>query len=99
MEESSAPTVEKRNIWARGILMMLIVIPYYLASTVLFFLGAIQFILTLINDAPNHRLQAFGRSLGRYLGQIADFGSFATEALPFPFTDWPSGKPKSSQDK
>ena len=35
-------------------------------------------------------LMAFGRSLERYQGQIADFVSFATEAPPFPFSDWPA---------
>ena len=45
----------------------------------------------LVSDAPNLRLAAFGRSLGRFQSQIANFVSFASEDLPFPFTDWPSG--------
>jgi hypothetical protein len=35
-------------------------------------------------------LRAVGRSLGLYLRQIADFECFATEELPFPFSDWPA---------
>jgi hypothetical protein len=46
--------------------------------------------LAVLSDGPNARLLAFGRSLGLYLGQIADFVSFATEDVPFPFGDWPS---------
>jgi hypothetical protein len=34
-----------------------------------------------------------GQSLGRYLRQIVDFVSFATEEVPFPFSDWPSSPP------
>jgi len=40
--------------------------------------------------AFNERLVLFGRSLGRYLQQIAEFEIFATEEMPFPFNDWPS---------
>jgi len=36
------------------------------------------------------RLKAFGKSAGRYLGQIAAFVSFDTEEAPFPFSDWPA---------
>jgi hypothetical protein len=35
-------------------------------------------------------LRSFGGALGRYLGQIADFATFRTEELPFPFSDWPA---------
>ena len=80
----------RRNIWLRGLLMILMGLAYQLASTLLVFVALIQFVLTLLNDMPNPRLMAFGRSLGRYQGHIANFVSFATEQLPFPFADWPS---------
>jgi hypothetical protein len=64
---------------------------YQLAGTVLFFTAIIQFVFALFSDAPNPRLTLFGRSVGRFQGQIADFVSFASEDLPFPFADWPSG--------
>jgi len=46
-------------------------------------------VLVLVSDAPNARLCTFGQGLGRYLRQIADFVTFATEEAPFPFSDWP----------
>jgi hypothetical protein len=49
----------------------------------------LQLVLAVATDGSNDRLRAFGRSLGLYLRQIADFESFATEELPFPFSDWP----------
>jgi hypothetical protein len=36
------------------------------------------------------RLAAFDQSLGRLQSQIANFVSFASEVVPFPFTDWPA---------
>lgn len=79
-----------RSIWMRGLIMLLMALAYQLVSTLLFVLAVIQFILALINDAANPRLMAFGRSLGRYQGQVANFVSFASEDPPFPFADWPA---------
>lgn len=90
MSESPIETKTQRNIWLRGLLMILMALAYQLAGTLLFFVAFIQFVLTLLSDTPNPRLSAFGRSLGRYQGQIANFVSFATEEPPFPFADWPS---------
>ena len=50
-------------------------------------LGAVM----LLAGKPNDRLVSFGRSLGRYLQQIVEFLTFATEEMPFPFNDWPAG--------
>jgi hypothetical protein len=53
-------------------------------------IAVIQFVLALLSDTPNDRLAALGLGLGRYLQQIANFLTFATEEVPFPFSDWPS---------
>ena len=71
--------------------MILMGIAYQLASTLLFFVALIQFVVAVASDAPNQRLRTLGRNLGRYQGQIASFVSFATEEPPFPFADWPTG--------
>jgi hypothetical protein len=80
--------VPQRNIWLRALLMLLMGIGFQLAATLLGVLAVVQFVLALVN-APNARLSQFGRSLGQYLRQIADFVGFATEDVPFPFSDWP----------
>ena len=87
---SDYPLTVRRNIWMRGLLMILMALAYQLGSTLLFLLAVIQFVLALLNDTPNSRLIAFGRSLGRYQGQIANFVTFAAEEPPFPFSDWPA---------
>lgn len=91
MKEQPFAATAQRNIWLRGLMMILMALAYQLASTLLFFVAIIQFVLALLSDAPNPRLMAFGRNLGRYQGQIAEFVSFATDAPPFPFADWPDG--------
>lgn len=91
MEKDASTGLEKRNIWLRGLMMVLMGLAYQLAGTVLLFTAILQFIFTLASDAPNPRLAAFGQSLGRFQSQIANFVSFASEVVPFPFTDWPAG--------
>lgn len=90
MTDESIEHKAGRSIWMRGLLMILMALTYQLASTLLVCVAVIQFVLALVSDGPNSRLMGFGRSLGRYQAQIANFVSFATEEPAFPFTDWPS---------
>lgn len=71
--------------------MLLMAFAFQISGTVMFVVTIIQFVLMLLNDTPNARLVLFGRSLGRYLLQISNFLTFASEEKPFPFSDWPSG--------
>jgi nucleoside recognition membrane protein YjiH len=90
MNENSVTPGNKRNIWIRGLFMLLMFFAFQVSGTVLCIVIVIQFVMVLLSDTPNARLVSFGRSLGRYLQQIADFQAFATEQMPFPFNDWPS---------
>ena len=90
MNENSVTPTDKRNIWIRGLFMLLMFLALHVCGTVLSIVTVIQFVMVLLNDTPNTRLVSFGRSLGRYLQQIADFQTFATEEMPFPFNDWPA---------
>lgn len=90
MNDYSTETEAPRSIWMRGLLMILMALAYQLASTLLFFVAIIQFILALVSQTPNPRLSMLGRSLGRYQAQNANFVSFASEELPFPFAEWPA---------
>ncbi len=91
-EDQSIPTHPKRNIWLRGVIMLLMGLAYQLTGTMVLIVSVIQFVVTLVNHTPNTQLLKFGRSLGRYLQQIVNFLTFASEEIPFPFTDWPSGQ-------
>lgn len=90
MNENSEAPVNKRSIWVRGLLMLLMALAMHVGGTVLGVIAVIQFVIMLMNDQPNARLARFGRSLARYFQQIVNFLSFSTEDVPFPFNDWPA---------
>ena len=92
MNDTPDIPINRRNIWIRGLFMLLMALAYHVFGTVVFIVTVIQFVMMLLNDKPNTRLVAFGRSLGRYLQQIVNFLTFATEEIPFPFNDWPAGE-------
>jgi hypothetical protein len=82
----------KRNIWLRGFYMLLMAFIFEVAITVMFVVAVIQFVLALLNGTANDRLVSLGRNLGRYIRQISNFLTFASEEVPFPFSDWPSAE-------
>ena len=90
MNENSVVAANKRNLWLRALFMVLMAFAFQLCGTLLFIVAVLQLIMSLLNDTPNQRLLAFGRSLGRYLQQITWFLTFASEDVPFPFSDWPA---------
>lgn len=90
MDENSETPAIKRSIWMRGLFMLLMGFAFQVCGTVICIVTAVQFVMTLLNDKPNERLVLFGRNMGRYLQQIVNFVTFATEVMPFPFSDWPS---------
>lgn len=91
MNENYVVVTNKRNIWLRVLFMVLMALVFQLCGTLLFIVAVLQVLISLLNGAPNGRLLSFGRSLGRYLMQIAFFLTFASEDIPFPFNDWPAG--------
>ena len=93
MNDTPIIGLEKRNIWMRGLLMVLMGLAYQLAGTVLMVTALVQFVFVLVSETPNLRLAAFGQSVGSFQGQVASFVSFATEVRPFPFADWPQAAP------
>ncbi len=92
MTENSDAPGSKRNIWMRGLYMLLMALAFHVCVTVLGIVTIIQFVMVLLSNAPNNRLVSFGRSMGNYLRQIVNFLTFATQDIPFPFSEWPAGE-------
>lgn len=92
MNDISDASGNKRNIWLRGLWMLLMLLVLHVCGTVLLIVAVIQFVVVLLNEAPNIRLVSFGRNLGSYFRQIVNFLTFATEEIPFPFSEWPAGE-------
>ena len=89
-ENALTTTPEPRKLWMRALLMLLMCAAFQLAAWTLVLTALVQLMFATFNDEPNKRLRSFGSSVGLYLTQIASFVTFATEALPFPFSDWPA---------
>ena len=49
----------------------------------------VQFLLRLVNGRANAELARLGAALGRYVRQIVDFLTFASETVPYPLSPWP----------
>ncbi len=88
-ENALITTPEPRKLWVRALLMLLMCAAFQLAAWILVLTALVQLVFAILKDEPNRRLQRFGGSVGLYLTQIASFVTFATETVPFPFSDWP----------
>lgn len=86
----SGASERNRNLLIRLLYMLLMALVLQFCGTLLFILAIVQFIIVIIDDAPNARLAVFGRHLGSYAKQIVEFLSFSSEQVPFPFSDWPA---------
>lgn len=84
------PLAPPRKLWVRLLLMLLLAAAFQLAASVLLFVALVQVVLAVGTGQANPRLKDFGLALGRYLARIAEFESFASEELPFPFSQWPA---------
>ena len=64
MTENSVVPGNKRNIWMRGLFMLLMALALHVSGTVLGIVAVIQFVMVLLNDTPNVRLVSFGQVSG-----------------------------------
>ena len=90
MHDEPVPAAYHPPIWRRALWMLIMALAWHVASTVMFFMVVLQWLLILLNRVPNPRLQSWGRSLGLYQSSISRYLSFNTEEIPFPFSDWPT---------
>jgi hypothetical protein len=93
MDPSTKENLANRNIWSRGLYMLLFVLAYAIAETILTVLVLFQFVAALITRRVNEPLQRFGTNLSMYVYQILQFQTFNSETRPFPFSDWPEEEP------
>ena len=91
MNEVTTTPDNQRNVWLRGLYMLLMAFALNVCLTVLCIVTLIQFVMVLLGGTANERLVFFGSSLGSYLQQVALFLVFRTEEIPFPFSEWPDG--------
>lgn len=79
---------DRKAIWLRGLWMLVLVILFGVAETVLLLAALLQFAWMLIARERNEFLVEFGGSLGKWLNKTARFQTGASEDKPFPWTKW-----------
>jgi hypothetical protein len=81
---------QHESILLRILWMVLFVLVWQVAETVLAVVVLAQLVYRLFNGAPSLGMMSFGDSLSQYLAQIGRFGTFNTDQKPWPFADWPT---------
>ncbi len=92
MSNDDFGTDPDNSIWIRGLYMLLFALFYNVAEFVMVIVAMVQFGYRVFNDDPHPRLLELGASLASYIYQVMRFLSFNSEAMPFPFSEWPAGE-------
>ena len=79
-----------RDVWRRGMFMLLFLIAFSVAEVVLYLVTIVQFIWMLATGEANYLLQRFGRSLSIWISEVVRFLTCVSEEMPFPSKDWPA---------
>jgi Domain of unknown function (DUF4389) len=88
--ETKAPdgTATTRDIWMRGLFMLLFMLGFTLGQWLLNLLAIVQFLWLLFAREPNQFIAGFGNSLAIWLAEVARFLTCATDEKPFPWRPW-----------
>lgn len=95
---SIGENLKSRESWLRGLYMLLFALFYSIAEIVLWFIVVFQFGCQIVAGHPNARVFAFSGGLNSYIYQILQFITYRSDAMPFPFADWPEGEPEAVMD-
>ena len=75
-------------IWMRGLWMLVLALMFGLAETVLAVMAVVQFFWMLFAKEKNELLADFGKDLGKWMSDVAQFQTAATDEKPFPWKKW-----------
>ena len=78
-----------RDVWMRGLFMLILIIGFAVGQWLLNLLALVQFLWLLVARAPNEFLARFGNSLAIWLAEVGRFLTCATDDKPFPWRAWP----------
>ena len=93
MSNEIKENLKQQTIWLRGLYMLMFALFYNVAEFVLFAVVVVQFLLKLFTGKNNQRLLMLGQSLATYIYQVLQFLTFNSEYQPYPFNEWPKGRP------
>jgi hypothetical protein len=79
---------DDRNVWMRGLWMLLLAFLFGVGQFLLVIATIVQFLWMLFGKEKNEPIAAFGKDLADWLARTARFQTGATEDKPFPFATW-----------
>jgi len=82
------PGDARKDIWLRGFFMLVLMILFSLAQTLMWLTAIAQFLWLLIARERNPFVAEFGAALGHWLQMSARFQAGLSEDKPFPFSRW-----------
>jgi hypothetical protein len=80
--------IESRDVWKRGLFMLLFAIAFSIGQIVLNAMAVVQFVWLLVTRERNEYLAHFGASLSNWFAEVARFQSGASDDKPFPWRPW-----------
>jgi len=78
-----------KSRWIRGAFVLLFLLAMRIAGLLVFVVAVFQFLHTLFAARANLKAQRFGKALGSYLNETAQFVSYSVDTKPWPFSEWP----------
>jgi len=82
--------LKNRNVWKRGLFMLLFIFLMGVTKFVTLVVVALQFLMVLFTGKYNDNLLQLGKKLSAYQYQILLFITYNSEFQPFPIGEWPS---------
>ncbi len=86
---SQVQLIEPRDVWKRGLFMLLFAVAFGIGQMALNVITIVQFLWLLIQRERNEYLVRFGASLSNWFAEVARFQTGVTEDKPFPWRPWP----------
>ena len=83
------PEVVKPDTWKRGLIMLVFILAFGVAQSLLYLTAVVQFLWLLLTKERNGLLVGFGKSLALWLAETARYLCCATDEKPFPWSAWP----------
>ncbi len=86
-EEDEDGFVRRDSIGERFLYVIVFLILFAIAETLLWLVTVGQFLWMLIYGRPNHQIAEFGARLGVWLKRVALYQSGTTDEKPFPWRE------------
>lgn len=94
MTDTTAQTLASSEpLWLRILFVLLFYLVFGLVDLLILGGLIVQLLHLILTGRPHPELARFGRGLGRYVGQVVAYITWASDTKPYPFREWPGEGP------